>query len=150
MPKSVTVTLAGQQYTVQELPSRRNAEWRAKLDETLAGVSDALGKSMKLSGLQDVVDAVRALLLGGIGTVMDLLCEYAPEVDADRERIEAEVYDSEIVTAFTEVCTLAFPFGSLLRLGMTGPARPGTSPKSPAASGDSGTTSSTGSRKRSS
>ncbi len=150
MPKSVVITLAGQQYTVQELPSRRNAEWRAKFDETLASVSNVLGKSMKLSSLPELLDSVRVLLLGGIGTVLDLLCEYAPDVDADRERIEAEVYDSEIMAAFMEVCTLAFPFGSLLRLGMTGPAKPEISPNLPAASGESGTTSSTRSRKRSS
>ncbi len=129
MPKTTRITLAGQEYTVQELPSRKNAEWRAQVDAALSGISDVLGKSTRLTSLQEAVDSVRALLLGGAGTILELIYDYAPDVDADRERIEAEVYDSEVMAAFVEVCTLAYPFGSLLRLGMTGPATPATSPK---------------------
>lgn len=122
MPKTTKITLAGQEYTVTELPSRRNAEWRAQVDAALAGVSDVLGKGIRVNALQDVVDSVRALLLGSAGTILELIYDYAPDVDADRERVEAEVYDSEVMAAFLEVASLAYPFGSLLRLGMTGPA----------------------------
>jgi hypothetical protein len=44
--------------------------------------------------------------------VKGLLYEYSPALCADKERIEAESYDSEIVQAFMEVLKLAFPFGS--------------------------------------
>ena len=129
MPKTTKVTLAEWEYTVTELPSRKNADWRVQVDEALGDVSSLVGQGVRLTNLQDAVDGVRALLLGGAGTILGLMFDYAPEVAKDRDRIEAEVYDSEVVTAFLEVCTLAYPFGSLLRLGMTGrPALP-TLPK---------------------
>jgi hypothetical protein len=129
MPKSTTIVLAEQEYTVTELPSRKNAEWRVQVDVALGDVSSLLGQGVRLTNLQEAVDGARALLLGGAGTILGLIFDYAPEVEADRERIEAEVYDSEVVAAFLEVATLAYPFGSLLRLGMTGPAKPPTSRK---------------------
>lgn len=137
MPKVVTVSLAGQEYVVTELPSRRNAEWRRLVDEALQGLTGVLGESLALNNLQRALDAARALLLESGGTVIRLLCAYAEEIEADRERIEAEAYDSELTEALVEVLSLAYPFGSLLRLAGIGSRGTPTSSSSPGRNGAS-------------
>ena len=150
MPRTVTVTLAGAEYVVTELPSRRNAEWRRLVDQALGSLSGALGQNLDISNLQGALDSVRALLLESGETILRLLYAYSEEIEDDKERIESEAYDSELTEALVAVLSLAYPFGSLLRLAGIGSRGPRTSPSSPAPSGDSGTTRSTKSAKRSS
>ena len=150
MPRTVTVTLAGTEYVVTELPSRRNAEWRRLVDQALGSLSGALGQNLDISNLQWALDSVRALLLESGETILRLLYAYSEEIEDDKERIESEAYDSELTEALVAVLSLAYPFGSLLRLAGIGSRGPRTSPSSPAPSGDSGTTRSTKSAKRSS
>jgi hypothetical protein len=50
---------------------------------------------------------VSGLLLNSIDNVKVLLASYAPDLPLD------DAYDSEIMDAFAEVLSLAFPFGSL-------------------------------------
>jgi hypothetical protein len=52
---------------------------------------------------------VSGLLLNSIDNVKVLLASYAPDLPLD------DAYDSEIMDAFGEVLTLAFPFGSLIK-----------------------------------
>lgn len=150
MPRTVTVTLAGTEYVVTELPSRRNAEWRRKVDEALGSLSGALGQNLEISNLQGTLDSVRALLLESGETILRLLYAYSEDIADDKERIELEAFDSELTEALIEVLSLAYPFGSLLRLAGIGSRGPRTSPNSPAPNGESGTTKSTRSRKPSS
>ena len=150
MPRTVNVTLAGTEYVVTELPSRRNAEWRRQMDEALKGLSQAFGQDLAINNLQGALDSVRALLLESGEIILRLLYAYSEDLADDKERIEAEAFDSELTEALVEVLSLAYPFGSLLRLAGIGSRGPRTSPSSPAPSGDSGTTRSTKSAKRSS
>jgi hypothetical protein len=150
MPRTVTVTLAGTEYVVTELPSRRNAEWRRQVDEALGGLSKTLGQELDVNNLQGALDSVRALLLESGEIILRLLYAYCADIEDDKERIEAEAYDSELTEALIAVLSLAYPFGSLLRLAGIGSRGPRTSRSSPAPSGDSGTTNSTKSAKRSS
>ena len=68
MPKTTKVTLAEREYTVTELPSRKNADWRVQVDEALGDVSSLLGQGVRLTNLQDAVDGVRALRRGAPAT----------------------------------------------------------------------------------
>ena len=113
MPKSVTVTLDGETYTITELRSRANAEWRKKLEEPFSELVDLLQNAPEteltdMQALANVVRSVSGLLLHSIDTVKALLAEYAPHLPLD------DAYDSEILDAFTEVLSLAYPFGELL------------------------------------
>ena len=130
---TVQITLGGKAYTVTELPLRKNAEWRQRLEGLVAGVTDLVGASQidlhNMADLIAVVNQVRDVLLRAPEQVTELLFSYAPEVAADRARIEAEVYESELLGAFVEVLKLAFPFGQLLSLanGLAPRARAPTS-----------------------
>lgn len=147
MPRSAIVTLAGRDYTITELPSRKNAEWRAGLAGPFAELSDLLGNWRDTpftgDGISALIKTLSGLFLGSADRLVALLFAYSAELERDRERIQEEAYDSEIMEALIEVFKLAYPFASMAqRLGglMTGPAKP-TSPSSPVPAGDSGTTS---------
>jgi hypothetical protein len=118
--KTATITLGGQTYTVAELPLRQNAAWRQRLSALVASVTDLVGALQidlaNTGDLVSVVNQVRDVLLEAPDQVAALLFDYAPELAADRVRIENEVYESELLTAFVEVLKLAYPFGSLLSL----------------------------------
>jgi hypothetical protein len=118
--KTTTITLGGQTYTVAELPLRQNAAWRQRLSALVASVTDLVGALQidlaNTGDLVSVVNQVRDVLLEAPDQVAALLFDYAPELAADRVRIENEVYESELLTAFVEVLKLAYPFGDLLRL----------------------------------
>lgn len=116
--RTVEIVLGGQSYTVSELPSRKNAEWRKKLEQPFAEVvtmiesapSAQIDNAAALAGL---VRSVSGLLLGSVDVVIWLLFEYSPELQKKRLTIEENAFDSEILEAFAKVVTLAFPFGML-------------------------------------
>lgn len=141
--KSVTVTLGGESYTIHELKARPNAEWRKRLQELLAEVTSLLENAPKLEltteSIVGLIQSAQRLVLSSPDRLRELLLAYAPELAAQQDRIEAEAYDSELLTAFVEVLKLAFPFGSLATV-VSGALSKATSPSSPGPSGDSGTT----------
>jgi hypothetical protein len=168
--RTITVSLAGREYAIQQLPIKANRAWREKFGApAIKKMGDAFRDSMLLTKkefpngdglLKAVVDlaathfgSVTEILLGSVETVGEALCDYAPEIAADRERIEAEGFDGELVAAFLKVVQqLAYPFGQVLtlaslatKLGQVGAL---TSPSSPGQSGGSGKTTSTRPRKR--
>lgn len=136
--RSVTITLAGREYVIRQLPMRANAQWRRKVTTAARAVLRALPELMQTlapmlkasSGNLSVgallsdelltqVGTVAALGDTAIGSVEDaleatlgLLIEYSPELQADRARIEAEVTEDEVIAAFLAVVKLCLPFGS--------------------------------------
>ncbi len=118
MARSVKVTLGGRDYQVDELRSRENAAWRERLRVPFANLVQRLEEA----GETEITNpgAMVALLRETAGTVIEapdmlagLLFAYSPALEADRERIVAEAYDSELMNAFIEVLKLAYPFGAL-------------------------------------
>ena len=142
--KSITVTLGDQSYMVNELPTRKNAEWRRDMAVRLRPVAQVLeqlpnmnlptstadlaGGQVSLISLTEALRPVGNLLLNGMDDMIALIMAYSPQIAADRERIENEAYDSEILGAFTAILGLAYPFGSIVtsleRLGQNGQAGP--------------------------
>jgi hypothetical protein len=137
MPNSVTVTLAERQYVIKELPSRKNMAWRQALQAPFGDLVDALASAPGIevdntAGMTQLTDLVRTLtsrVFGSIDLMRDMLFNYSPALAADRERIEDEGFDSEVVSAFTEVLKLAFPFGSMIDLASRAIAKAGQQAK---------------------
>jgi hypothetical protein len=121
MPKTITVMLGGRSYTVEALPIKASKAWRAQLAGPfgqLAATLEHAGEIDLTSGgdLSHLIQVLSDTLLGSIDLLQDLLFDYSPALVADRERIEAEAYDEEAMTALIEVLKLAYPFGAVLTL----------------------------------
>ncbi len=113
--KTVTITLDETEYQVEELRSRANAAWRAQLEthfEELAQALDGMGALELANGaaLGGLVRTVSGKLLRSVTLVGDLVVAYAPQLEEARE----EAYDSELLDAFTQILSLAYPFGVIL------------------------------------
>lgn len=131
-----TVVLGGKSYTICELPARKNAGWRKGLERQLQpimSIVEQAGAGLELRNSDDllkVVGQVSQLLVTAPDLLIDLLFSYVPELDADREALLDNAYDSELIAAFTTVLGMAYPFGSLASLArlaagsMTPPSAP--------------------------
>lgn len=165
--RTITVSLAGREYSIEQLPIKANRAWREKFEAPVEKLASAFRDAVSLGSrdfpdgnglLQAVGDLLRThmeivaqVLINSIDMVGDAVCEYAPEIAADWGRIEEEAFDDELLAAFLKVVQLAYPFGQLVdlatRLGQMGTT---TSPNSPSPNGASGKTTSTRSRRRAS
>ena len=139
--KTIQVSVAGRDYTVTPLPIKKNREWRQQFD---APIKDAANLLAEVGGYADQEFADASNMIGSIGkavsgslpTVIDHLLgsadmiteavfDYSPALKKDRKYIEANGYDTELVSCFLSILGLAFPFGQaiqgLLKLGREEP-----------------------------
>ena len=119
MLKTVSVTIAGQEYTISPKPIGESRAWRERLGQPLSGLVGifADAKSIQINNpadIQRVFEAFKSAIADAPDVILDLVCDYAPEIAGDRERIETEGFDYEIMEAFKEVLTLVYPFGTLM------------------------------------
>lgn len=118
--RTETITLGGQEYELQELPLRKNAEWRAQLEARLQEFTELMGRATttELTDTGSVLPILREasqMVLHSPDTLAELLFAYAPELAQQREQILDSAYESELMEAFGSVLKLAFPFGRLAR-----------------------------------
>jgi len=125
--QAVTVTLAGKAYQIEPLPMRPSRAFRERISGQIGGLAQALDTAGKgdvelsdLSGIAALIERLGGTLAGSVDLIADLLFDYSPALQADRERIEAEAFDEEIIAAFGEVLKLLYPFGGILS-SLTGP-----------------------------
>ncbi len=123
----ITVRLANREYKVKPLPVRPSRAFRQRIGEQISGLTDLVaevltptGEAASVSDLSSLTEMIGGLgqaisqkVIGSTDLIADLLFEYSPELNTDRERIELEAYDEEIIAAFVEVLKLLYPFGSL-------------------------------------
>lgn len=120
-----------------------NAEWRARLQAEFTELASTLrgmpAMEATLTNIAGLVENVSGQLLGSVDLLTGLVLDYSPVLSTDSERIRAESCDSEMMTAFTAVLGLAFPFGPLIRniaqFASPGPTKAPTSPSSPSQPG---------------
>ena len=112
--KSVTITLDGKEHIVQELRHRENRKWRAEFKKILEGFTAHLDKfgDVSTANMPELVDALNVLIGYGVGS-FDVACELLVLYDPELTHVMDDVYDSEVLDAFKEVLSLAFPFGNL-------------------------------------
>lgn len=134
--QNIMLMLAGVEYQVEPLKVRQAKQFRQKIGAQLSGLTDLIAGALRpttdavrvddLAGLADMIGEVGQTLsqklIGSTDLVADLLFEYSPALAEDRERIEEEAYDDEIIAAFLEVLKLLYPFGGMAAIFQSGPA----------------------------
>lgn len=143
MAREKTVTLGGQTYTIAQLPMRQNREWRDHLAQPITDLLALLQGNADLeigsvADLTRIIGVGKDLLLGSMDLLLDALFAYSPALQADRERIEAEAYDDEAITALASVVALAYPLGMALA-ALRGSSVMPTSTSLPSPNGGAGT-----------
>lgn len=145
-----TIALAGKDIIISELPTRKNGAWRREFEQTFQPVAVLLDnidqiKDIELTAnalpsLLDILRPVLPVLLNAPEKLLDLLIQYAPQV----ESVADEVLDSELIPAFVEVLQLAYPFGAIkqlmTRFGTIIPNDLATAQSLPSLNGADGTT----------
>lgn len=132
--RSVTVTLGGVSYTVQQLPMRPEAEWRKSLQANLEPIL-ALARDydqIEFDGPADVaafLSNLAPLLLGAPDIMLRLLYGYSPELARHADAIETSAYSDEVFAALKGVMGLAFPFARELATWGPGLASRGAAPQ---------------------
>lgn len=145
MAKQATVTLGEREFLIHELPTKPAELWRKRLGEELQPVmtliqqipalikdADSLA-DIKVSGelLEIITEPVKSLAFESLPAVRELVITYSRTLEAEREWLEANAYDSEFVEALVECLKLAYPFGSLApavgKMLALGPQKPATS-----------------------
>jgi hypothetical protein len=119
MPRSKTVILAGQEYSISQLNMRANKEFREHITEPANKIIALVQnyQNIEINSAADIaglIMVVKDVLFGSMDLLLDSLFAYAPELAADRERIEQEAYDDEAIAALGAVAALAYPFGQLV------------------------------------
>lgn len=116
--KSETVTIGEKPYTIREAKRKANAKWRQRFQAEFVEIAALIEGLPKTDLTADAIGGLLNQIVAKVGGSVDILAElvfaYSPELAADRETIEEEAYDSEIMAAFTAVLKLAYPFGSVI------------------------------------
>jgi hypothetical protein len=115
--QTAKVVLGGKEFTVRELPARRNAAWRKAFVEVLARnvAGLTLEENLRLSPgvLGQFLSDVSRLICNGVTEIVDVLLSYGEELQGEAEWIKENAYESELTQLLVEVLKLAFPFGAL-------------------------------------
>jgi Flp pilus assembly protein TadB len=116
--RTVSVTLGGAEHTLRQLPTRKAADWRKRLEREFQGIADVIERAMT-AGETDITDAealarlVRSIAGPLIGS-MDLIVELVEAYDPQLSDALDEAYDDEVIDVFWEVVQMAYPFGKLI------------------------------------
>ena len=144
MPKEhITVELGDKAFEIEALSIRSSKVWRQTFAERLQPLFDVLPTLpdidiSKPEELVKLVPLIQNLLTTYLDDAIDLLFEYSPILQKDREWIDDNASDKQAVAAFLGVLKLTNPFDArLLRDALSGPTNGETSSKSPARSGAS-------------
>lgn len=129
--KSIQVTVAEREYTITPLPIKRNREWRKRFDAPIRDAANLISevgsyadtefKDMKKmvgeigKAVSGSLPAVVNHLLGSADTITEAVFDYSPAMQEDREYIEENGFDTEIVGCFISILGVAFPFGEAIR-----------------------------------
>lgn len=146
--REITISLSGQEFTLQELDIEANAAWRKKFEAAIGPLFDTLQGLDNITldtaaDLQRVLGPLRQAIMHSPSTITDLLFAYSPEL-AKARASGLKLYESELFGVFVEALKLAYPFGALLEMinsvRATGSAPKPSTPTPPKRSQRSGRT----------
>lgn len=101
MGQTITVELGGREFTVRQLPIRRDAAWRESvkpLVDPIAEMTMAAGLAMPTPDKMVKLAFASALFVEPM-TVLAAVCEYGPELAAERAWLEENAYADEALQA---------------------------------------------------
>lgn len=119
--KTVEVTIAEKTYEIQALTIKPTRVWQQRAQQPLNMMLQAIesAQTTELSDIGSLVALARevsTVLLGATDIVLELTLAYAPNLAADRDYIEENGYNEEIMTAFIEVLKMVYPLAQLTKL----------------------------------
>ena len=108
--------LGERDYTIKTAGFIRSKPWKQKLIEEIKPLFEQIAgvQALKFNNPGDLlklIPVMETIFLNSIEKVYELLLEYSPELEADREYIEAHATDKQILVAFQGAVKLADPFG---------------------------------------
>jgi len=116
--KTETVEIGEKIYTIREAKRKANAKWRQRFQAEFVEVANLIeglpSTDLTPEAVSNLIRQIVAKVGGSVDILAELVFSYAPELADDREAIEEEAYDSDIMAAFTAVLKLAYPFGSVV------------------------------------
>ena len=101
----IEVTLGETKYSIRPLTIIKSREWRAKLQEELAGI---VGQFNQKADGNTMVAGLTGALVQFPEKLADLVFAFAPDLPNDT--ILEEATEEQICAAFSVCLTLAFPF----------------------------------------
>lgn len=114
--ESVVLKLGEREYTVKQAAYLRSKPWKKRLFDEIQPLFARMGGAAEtdfrtMADLMQLLPLAQDLFLDGIDTIYCLLLAYSPDLEADREYIEANASDKQILVGFQEVVKLSDPFG---------------------------------------
>lgn len=150
--RTLTLTLGGEEHQIEQLRTRQASGWRKLFEGPVKELLETVLEAIELADieikpensatLRTTLERAGSVVIGLTETMVELMDAYSDEL----KTLVNEAYDDEIVTAFVILVRAHFPFeryapaikelfsGSGLLSSLT-------TPTSPEASGESGTTS---------
>lgn len=115
---SVTVSIAGREYEVKPLQRKATKIWRQALGKPFDDIVGIIANKDNImldnpSDVAGLIVTIKDTLLYAPDFIFEALCAYAPAIDRDKEYIDENGYDEEIMKAFVEVLRIVYPFGVL-------------------------------------
>jgi len=116
--QTVTIQLGQREYTIAEAPRLRAAPWRKRLMTDVKPLFDQVAGAQEMTfntpaDLLRLWPVIETLMIDGLDNLFELLLAYDAQLENDREYIEANATDKQILSAFGEVARFADPFGVL-------------------------------------
>lgn len=113
--RNETITLGGRQYTLQEMPVKPARAWRESLKAQFGGFITLVegAPDVEVTNTKAVGGLLRVLsgvLLDSVDLALELLIQFSPELQRDREYIEDNAVGSQVVDGFLAAVGLSFPF----------------------------------------
>jgi hypothetical protein len=114
---NIKIVLAERTYTVKPLPIKPARAFREGLGAEFEKIVGSLKMDTSLLSdpqrLTELVGNLRGTIINSPDLALRIICDYSPEIAADKEYIEENGFDDEVITALVEVVKLLYPFGVL-------------------------------------
>ena len=114
--ESVCVRLGEREFAIRTAGFVRAKPWKKRLLTELQPVFEEIGGATNMSfnspaDLLKMIPLMQSIFLDVTDKMLELLLAYASELEAEREYIEQNATDKQIMAAFQEVVKLSDPFG---------------------------------------
>lgn len=109
------ITLGERQYRLKEMPLKPARVWREGLRQQFSSFIGLVegAPDVDIANTRAAASLLRTLsatLLDSVDLALELLLQFSPELERDREYIENNAVGSQVVDSFLAAIALAFPF----------------------------------------